>query len=217
MSRGVLVISDLSSRQKRQEMRYLSRCYRLPLKLVTWGSWRKINHSARAILPVLGLHADRSGKSFPGIETIMKMSGCQKARTVRKGLKCLISNKLLTKEKEGRHNVYYLANQAIRMGGSYFPMNEYLFTEGWWAKLLPCEKAVFVVLAVKGAIENPDIPEEFEIEAEEDKIHSHGVIQPAKWLRLTGITKPSWYTALYGLNEKHWIGVAENNGYVIYK
>ena len=195
----------------------MARVYRLPLKLVTWGGWRKINHPARAILPVIGLHADKDGRSFPGIKLISKFSGYKDLRRVRQGICSLIKAGLLKKEKEGRHNVYYLANQAIRMGGSYFPMNEYLFTEGWWAKLLPCEKAVFVVLAVKGVIENPDIPEEFEIEAEEDKIHSHGVIQPAKWLRLTGITKPSWYTALYGLNEKHWIGVAENNGYVIYK
>jgi len=121
----------------------------------------------------------------------MKMSGCQKAHTVHKGLECLIENKLLSREREGRHNVYNLNKDAIWKGGSYFPMSEYFFTEGWWAKLLPCEKAVFVVLAVKGAIENPDVPEEFIQQAEEEKIQSHGIIQPTKWLRLAGITKPS--------------------------
>lgn len=194
------------------------RKYRLPLKLVTWGSWRKINHSARAVLPVIGLHADKNGKSFPGIKVIIKMSGCQKAHTVHKGLKCLINNKLLRKEKEGRHNVYYLINDAIWMGGSFFPMTEYLFSEGWWAKLLPCEKAVFVVLAIKGAIENPDVPEEFTDEALDEKIHSHGIIQPTKWLRLAGVkSNKSWYNALSGLCEKRWIGITKNNEYVIYR
>lgn len=192
--------------------------YHLPLKLVTWGSWRKINDSARAILPVIGMHADKTGKSFPGIEKIItKMSGCLDPETVQKGLKCLITNKLLTKEKLGHHNVYYLKNDAIGMGGSFFPMSEYRFTKGWWAKLLPCEKAVFVVLAVKAAIENPDVPEEFIEEAEKEIIHSHGIIQPTKWQKLAGITKPSWYTALSGLCEKRWIGMTENNEYVIYR
>lgn len=195
----------------------MSRCYRLPLKLVTWGSWRKISHSARAILPVIGLHADRSGKSFPGVETIMKMSGCHKAETVELGLSSLIENELLTKKKQGRHNVYNICNDAICKGGSYFPMSEYFFTEGWWAKLFPCEKAVFVVLAVKGAIENPDVPEEFEVEALEEKIHSHGIIQPVKWLRLAGISRQSWYNALSGLCKKNWIGTTKNNEYVVYR
>ena len=141
------------------------------------------------------------------------MSGCQKPHTVHRGLDCLIANNLLKREKEGRHNVYYLLNQAIWLGGSYFPMAEYLFSEGWWAKLFPCEKAVFVVLAVKGAIADPDVPEEFE----EEEIHSHGVIQPAKWLRLAGVSRQSWYNALSGLCEKHWIGMTENKEYAIYR
>jgi len=198
-------------------MRYLSRCYRLPLKLVTWGSWRKISHSARAILPVIGLHADRSGKSFPGIKKIMEMSGYYKASTVRKGLRSLMENELLTKGREGRHNAYNLNKDVIWKGGSYFPMAEYLFTKGWWAKLLPCEKAVFIVLAVKGAIENPDVPEEFTEEALDEKIHSHGIIQPTKWLILAGVNKQSWYNALSGLCKKHWIGMTKNNEYVVYR
>lgn len=193
------------------------RCYFIPLKLVSWGGWRKISHSARAILPVIGLHADKSGRSFPGIKLISKLSGIHKAHNVHKGLKSLIENELLVKEKEGRRNVYYLANQAIVMGGSYFPMAEYLFEEDWWAKLLPCEKAIFVVLAVKASIDDPDVPDEFNEEFEEGKVHAHGVLQPTKWTRLAGISKPSWYSGLYGLNEKHWIGLTENNEYIIYK
>lgn len=144
----------------------LARVYRLPLKLVTWGGWRKINHPARAILPVIGLHADKSGKSFPGIKLISKLSGYKDLRRVRQGICSLIKAGFLKREKEGRHNVYYLVNDAIWLGGSYFPMNEYLFIKGWWAKLLSCEKAVFVVLAVKGAIADPDTPVEFDDEVE---------------------------------------------------
>ena len=191
--------------------------YRLPLKLVTWGSWRKINHSARAILPVIGLHADNTGKSFPGIKVIMKMSGFNKRDPIHTGLKCLLDNKLITKEKRGRHNIYYLINDAIWIGGSFFPMAEYRFIKGWWAGLLPCEKAVFVILAVKGAIKNPDVPEEFTNEALNNQIHSHGNIQVTKWQRLTGLSKQSWYNALSGLCQKRSIGMTKNKEYVIYR
>ena len=71
------------------------RCYFIPLKLVSWGGWRKINHSARAILPVIGLHANKPGRSFPGIKLISKLSGVHKAHNVHKGLKSLIENELL--------------------------------------------------------------------------------------------------------------------------
>lgn len=147
----------------------------------------------------------------------MKMAGFNKRDPVHTGLRSLLHNELLTREKKGRHNVYYLINNAIWMGGSYFPMTEYRFTKGWWADLLPCEKAVFIVLAVKGVIKNPDVPLEFTKEALDDKIHSHGIIQPTKWLRLAGVTKQSWYNALSGLCEKNWIGTTKNSQYVIYK
>jgi len=189
------------------------RCYNIPLKLVSRSYWRRINHPARAILPVLGLHADDNGKCWPGIKLISKLSGYTNFRHIRSGINSLKETGLLVKEKEGRKNIYYLTDKALCMGGSYFPMKEYLFIKNWWGKLLPSEKAVFIVLAVKGAIADPDIPPEFD----EEEVHAHGTIQPIKWLKLTGISRQSWYNALYGLNHKHWIGLAEYNAYVIYK
>ncbi len=195
------------------------RCYRLPLKLIARGTWADITHAAKAVLPPIGLHADNNGKAFPGIRVIQKLSGCADAHTVHSGIHSLISHKCLVKEKEGRHNVYYLINNAIWQGGSYFPMNENFFLYGTWAELFRCEKAVFGVLCVKASILNPDMPPELEMQRNDNDIEvfSFGIIQPMKFRKLAGVSRWSWYKGLRGLDKKNLIATKENNQYVVYK
>ncbi len=193
------------------------RIYRLPLNLVTRGKWRDLINTGKAILPVLGLHADDCGVCWPGRELISKLSGIKKLEYVDRGLNCLLRMGLMDKRKRSGKNIYTLKENAIRKSGSYFPMAEGRFTSGWWAKLKPCEKAVFVVLAVKGTIVNLDSFDLFPSEYDSNEIQCYGYIRPKRWQELTGFCRKSWYNGLAGLVEDGAIRIGSNNQYMLYK
>lgn len=207
----------------------MSRIYRLPLRLITQGKWLRITHSAKAILPVLGLHADDSSICFPGVKLIQKLSGIKSRSTIIEATRSLINLDLIEKNKEGRRNVYILKPPAIWEGASYYPMSEeFINTE--WITLSYIEKAVFGVLAVKAAIENPNVLDislrdtnlppwakrltEF---GDNKGVFGGGIIQKKKWLRLAGVSFPSWDTAIEGLIEKGQIVLSKENDYIVRK
>lgn len=189
----------------------MSRIYRLPLRLITQGKWLRITHSAKAILPILGVHADwHTGISFPGVKLIQELSGIKHRDTIREAIRSLIDLDLLEKNKEGRRNVYILKPPAIWTGASYYPMSEeFILTE--WITLSYVEKAVFGVLAVKAVINDPDVPED------DQDVFGKGEIQKKKWIRLAGIARRSWNEAIEGLIEKGQIVLSEEIDYIVYK
>lgn len=185
--------------------------YRIPLKLFNSGDWANLIPPARAILPVIGVYANDTGRAWPGIKLISRFSGYKDPRRVRQGIRSLIEADLIEKEKVGRHNEYYLKGNAIWLGHSYFPIYKDVIEEGYWAELLPCEKAVFPVLATKASISNP------EVESVGDPlVHGIGRLQVAKWTRLSGITRKSFYKGVCGLINKDWINFYEENQYAVY-
>lgn len=209
----------------------MSRIYRLPLRLITQGKWLRITHSAKAILPAIGVHADwHTGISFPGVKVIQELSGIKSRDTIREAIRSLIDLDLLEKTKEGRRNVYVLKPPAIWTGASYYPMSEeFILTE--WTTLSYIEKAVFGVLAVKAVINDPDLPEicletsadlppwvhrltEF---GDTEKVFGKGLIQKKKWIRLAGISFPYWDIAIRGLVEKGQIVLSGKNDYIVRK
>ncbi|MBA7602351.1 hypothetical protein ES703_09440 [subsurface metagenome] len=190
------------------------RIYRLPLRLITQGKWLRITHSAKAILPVLGVHADDDGICWPGMKIIRYLSGCVRPETARAGIRSLVEMDLIEKVRQGRRNVYYLKPPAITEGKSYYPMSEEFVLTGW-TSLSYVEKAVFAVLAVKATIESrddPDFPEGF---AEDEEWFGAGEIQKKKWQRLAGISHRSCDKAIKGLIEKGQIVLREENRYIV--
>lgn len=189
--------------------------YRIPLKLFTSHNWANLTPPARAVLPVIGVYADETGRSFPSQKLIAEQSGYYEIKRMRIGIYCLIEAGLLKKQKVGRHNEYYLKGNAIWLGGSYFPFLKEIIKKGYWANLSPSEKAVFPLLAVKASISNPEL-ENYE------NPHAHGIVRvfPKKMLPLAGVSKRAFYYAIQGLVFERWIGSAfldYENEYVVYK
>jgi len=185
--------------------------YRIPLKLFNSGDWASLTPPARAILPVIGVYASETGRAWPGIKLISKGSGYKDHHSIQKGMRSLIKTGLLEKEKVGRRNEYYLKGNAIWLGHSSFPIYKDVIEGGHWAGLLPCEKAVFPLLATKASIKNPEVED-----MGDPLVHSIGRFQPAKWIRLSGVTRPSFYKGIYGLVNKGWINFYEENQYIVY-
>ena len=185
--------------------------YRIPLKLFNSGDWANLIPPARAILPVLGVYANEIGRAWPGIKLISKLSGYKDLRRVRQGICSLIKAELIEKEKVGRHNEYYLKGNAVWLGHSYFPIYKDVIEGGYWAELLPCEKAVFPVLATKASISNPEVEN-----AGDPLVHGIGRLQATRWARLSGLSRWGFYKGVYGLVNKDWINFYEENQYIVY-
>lgn len=190
--------------------------YRMPLKLITSYTWAGLNQPAKAILPVIGVYADRSGKAFPGIKTIAKYAGYKdpRFRKVREGINDLIKNDLVIRKKQGRHYIYYLTDIAIwKKGRSFFPIYKTIILNGLWAKLTPTEKALYIVLGVKAKINDPEVLDILQC-------HAIGnIYQVNKYFKFAGISYQSFYNSYFSLRDKNLIEFWEDEDpyhYAIY-
>ncbi len=168
--------------------------YRVPLKMIDSYIWASLNKPAKAILPVLGVHANKGPKVWPRVELIAELAGYSDMRDVRKGINDLKEKGLITKVKEGRHNAYFLSSLALKEGRqSFFPIYKAkMIMSKRWAHLTPCEKALYPVLGNKGKINDPDISD--------TEIHALGSLDEVKqYYQWAGFSKKSFYNALEGL------------------
>ena len=182
--------------------------YRIPLKLITSYTWAGLNQSAKAILPVIGVHCNKNGISFPSIKLIAKLAGYKKDSYLYAGINDLIKNVLMTKEKEGRHNVYFLTDLALwKKGRSFFPVyKEAMILNYAWAKLTSTEKALYVVLGEKAKINDPEVLD--------SSYHAIGNINKVcNYIKYAGISKPSFYTAYESLRNKGYIEFNQDERY----
>ncbi|MBA7516071.1 hypothetical protein ES705_08116 [subsurface metagenome] len=186
--------------------------YRLPLKLISSHSWATLGKPARAILPVIGVYANREGKAWPGVRIIAELAGYKDKRRIRLGMEDLIKNRLVIREKLGRHYIYYLTDLAIwKWGRSFFPIyKEAMILSRRWAGLTPCEKSLYIVLGNKAKKNDPEVLD--------SEFHAIGdIYEPEKYIEWAGISRPSFYSAYYSLNHKDLIdSLDEGEGYYRY-
>ena len=188
--------------------------YRLPLRLISSYNWAILNKPARAILPVLGIYADKNGKAWPGVRIIAELAGYRdrRYRYIRSGIDDLIKNKLVIRERPGRHYIYYLTDLAIwRPGRSFFPIyKEAMILSRKWADLMPCEKSLYPVLGNKAKKNDPEVLD--------SGFHAIGnIYEPKKYIEWAGICPKSFYNTYYSLNHKGLIeSLDEGEGYYRY-
>ena len=174
---------------------------------------------------MIGVYTDKSGKAYPGMKLISKLSGYSRLERVRQGIGFLRGAGLIEKQRVGRRNEYRPKGNALWLRGSYFPIYKDVIRRGDWARLTPSEKAVFLTLAVKATINDPAVERE-------SNQHGIGVFWPSTIARLSGITRMSFYRAVNGLIAKGWMMaiseagelLGENqptfyagNGYIVYQ
>ena len=185
--------------------------YRLPLKLISSHVWGKLNSPAKAILPVLGVFADRIGKAWPGIKLIAKYAGYKDIRYIRIGMDNLIGNEVIGRQKEGRHYVYFLNDIAIwEKGRSYFPIYKSMVLKGTWARLTACEKSLYIVLGEKARVNNPNMID--------SDLHAEGYIDKiSKYCKFAGISRWSFERTYSRLNNCSLINYWEDQDIYIYE
>jgi len=172
--------------------------YRFPLKLVNSQIWGALNSPAKAVLPVLGVHANQDWVCWPGRKKIAELAGYYHLEDIDEGLKDLEEKGLILRGKKGRHNFYILRGLAVRIRGSYFPISKFGIYKGYWAKLTASEKGLYPVLGVKARIKDPDVY---------CPAFARGSIARDKrgYREWAGISRRSFERACLGLGEKSLI------------
>ena len=176
--------------------------YRIPLKLINSYTWANLIKSARAILPVIGIHINLEiNQAWPGIPLISDLSGYGNLSFVRAGINDLINHNLIVRQKEGRHRIYSLTDLSFCKQGSYFPIyKEAMIISRKWAGLTPCEKSLYPVLGIKAKINDPDV--------EDSGFHAIGHIYHSEineYIEWAGISRSSFYNTYQSLNHKNLI------------
>jgi len=178
--------------------------YRLPLRLINSYTWAELIKPAKAILPVIGVHANKNGEAWPRRKLISELSGYSNLNFVDKGINDLIEKNLIIKKKEGRHNIYYLTDLAIwKPGRSYFPIYKMgMILSRRWADLTPSEKSIYPVFGNKGSIKNPDV--------EGSEFHCAGdIYKIKKYCEWAGISQGGFDNICIGLNHKNLVEFEE--------
>lgn len=140
--------------------------YRLPLTLINDYTWANLSRPAQALLVVIGCFQNKyTGACYLKRETMAEYTGYSNlTQTINPALKELVLKYLITKEKGWPCKNYYLTDKAkCEENKTFFLLYRYQVEAGLWAKLKPCEKALYPVLYVKGTINHPDIADDYEI------------------------------------------------------
>lgn len=186
--------------------------YRLPMKkMINSYAWANFNKPGKALIPVIGNYQDKhTGACYLARKTMAKLAGIKSTKTVGEGLKSLVSERVITKEKGWPCKNYYLTDKAEWEEGTYFPFFRFQIGAGLWARLEPCEKALYVVYAIKGSTKHPDI-------FGDPEIYCIGQINSIKKFReWAGITKPAYKKAKEGLIKKSLLWMNDDGTYYIY-
>jgi hypothetical protein len=176
--------------------------YRFPLKLITSNFWANLSSRAKAILPVLGVFANKKGIASPGMDLIAEYSGYKSKDNaeISAGLKELDLKGLMKIKKSGRHYIYYLQDIARwHRGTSFFPIFKLgMILNHAWANLNPSEKALYPVLGVKAKINAA--------RAIDSGCFAVGdVSKIKKYCKWAGISRRSFYRAYEGLIKKDFM------------
>ena len=201
----VFVITSSLSLSKKEIMTIIIKNkvhYRLPLGLIRSGIWANLSSRAKAILPVIGVFANKKGIASPGIRIIAEYSGYKSKDNaeISAGIKELELKGLMKIKKSGRHYIYYLQDIARwHRGTSFFPIFKLgMILNNAWAKITPSGKALYPVLGVKAKINSA--------RAIDSECFAIGEVSKIKkYCRWAGISKRSFYNAYAELIEKGFI------------
>lgn len=190
--------------------------YRLPMKkLINSYIWAGLIKPTQATLPVVGCYAnqyDNGGCSLSRGKIAEYTGYSNLTQTIDPALKELVIKYLLIKKNAWRINSYYLTDLSrYDERSSFFPLYKYQIEGGYWAKLKPCEKAVYPVLYVKGTINHPEI-------IDFPEICSRGWFKKVKdFCKWTGLNYSSFKRTLRGLEEKSLLDIDSDGNYDLYK
>lgn len=197
-------------------------------KWITDLNWKMLPKSTKAIFPVIAVHQNKDGESFPSELTIAIYSG-RTEKVVRRGIEALRHFPDITQEpyvtQRGRRSKRFIFKPIIHQKGNAFPFYRDIIDGGNWLMLKPISQAVYPVMRHYGYFE-PDIysfyypdsfcdPEEFTADFR-DRECDFCEADPHLIVDLAGISYKSYDEALYDLEKHYLIEHTDNNLFKVY-
>jgi len=186
-------------------------------KIINSYIWAGLLKPTQAILPVVGCYINQYDNEECSLlrAKMAEYAGYNKfnlTQTVSKALEEAMFKYLVIEKKAWRNNRYSLTDLSkCEEGKSHFRLYRYQIERGYWAKLKPCEKAVYPVLYVKGDINHPEIKDNPEIRC-------RGKIKKVKdFCKWTGLNYSSFKRTLNGLQNKSLLFFNEDGTYDLHK
>jgi len=198
---------DIGNINKKDSGYYLSM-----KKMVNSYIWANLNKPGKALVPVIGNYQNKqTGACYLARRTISNLTGIKSTMTIDTGLKSLVNEGAITKKEAWRCNEYFLTTKAKwDKGTTYFPFYRFQIEAGYWARLEPCEKALYVVYAIKGSRNHPEIVDDLDI-------YCRGNFKMVKkYMEWAGITRPAYMKAKEGLIKKSLLRLNDDGTYDIY-
>jgi hypothetical protein len=130
--------------------------FRWDKDLIINKHWASLPLASRTIFPVIAVHQNKEGGSWPSQQTIADLSGYSE-KTVREGLKGLLEKgfsgikiKKYRKEWMQWAGTYYKINPLPVGKKGYFPFHKALVISKNWSKLKSTAKALYPVMRCFG-------------------------------------------------------------------
>lgn len=179
-------------------------------------NWASLPKSSKAILPVIAVHSDAKGESFPSERTLAILSGCSD-KTVREGIRGLIGfpgfnvDDYITKRGRRAKKFRLIFPPEGEEGRSFF-FYKLLIEGGNWRLLNPASKALYPVMRHFAYFDKDLYLENEEGAADKyDPMEFEEFYKARKWdcceaetsilAEYSHITRPSVYGALKDLEE----------------
>ena len=128
-------------------------------KLIENMSWARLSKASKSIYPVILSFRNEKGISFPGEETISRLSG-RTEKTVRDGIRGLKGFPGFSTEqyatKYGHKGKRFHTKAPPKEPGRSFPFHKQIITGGNWLKLSPAAAALYPVMRYFGFFDEAD-------------------------------------------------------------
>jgi hypothetical protein len=120
-------------------------------ELVKERAWADLSKAAKAVFPVVAVHSDARGYSFPGERVIAELSG-RTEKVARRGIADLSDacfhgfawTRRVT--NRGRRSKRFFVQHSPEGRGAAFPFNRGIIDSGTWAKLSPTAQSLYPVM-----------------------------------------------------------------------
>ena len=178
-------------------------------EIIVDGTWAKLSHAGKAVLPVILKYRNKNGVAFPSQETIGILAGISE-KTVSCGIKSIteFTDIDVKKYRTSKANVSYkysIPSRMVKLKGGIRTTNA-LFDSGCWRMLSSTGKSLYFVLRTLAEPDKLDYHEDEEFsdfkewygQREYDLVAFQSISQLAK---LAGISRPSMKKAVASLRK----------------
>jgi len=199
-------------------------------KYIESKQWAALPPAAKAIYPVIAIHCNKKGFSYPSERTIAILSG-RTDKVVRQGIRYLedyLGDSFKTVKytsKRGKQSNRFILKIPVYQKGETFPFYRWIFESGIWRELKPTAQALYPVMrsfgyyspdAYEEAAEKIETTQTWDMEAYKSREYDLCEADNTVLCEYAGITSRSLNSALKSLEDNFLIENDSDSSWRVY-